>query len=218
MGLLNAKKETIKEDTKAQDLAVAYGVKRKKYAQGGVVKAEAKPTPAEAPKAPVVSITSDASPMAPKPKMQSLNRSRMVESKGSFSVRDRDVIDREERQPSMPEPAPQSQPIATDTSSDQIKESPAPQPPKAQPTMADNAEMEHASSVAAAIMSKRAAKRMADGGMVEEMDEEPSDLDSLNEDAALKENYDSEEIDDGDVVSAIRRKMKLKSTMTNSRG
>jgi hypothetical protein len=90
--------------------------------------------------------------------------------------------------------------------------------------------IEHDASIAAAIMAKR--KRMADGGMVD-LDlnamEQPNDFDELNE-AALKENYDEDmhdvsqpmdsnehgdeiDSDDHDMVSIIRRKMKLKSPM-----
>lgn len=97
----------------------------------------------------------------------------------------------------------------------------------------DEEMLDHAASIASAIMAKR---RMANGGQVdiEENNEEmPNPFDELNE-AALKENYDSDfedltqpddsnEIDDPseeaqenrlDKVSAIRRRMKKRSAIT----
>lgn len=98
-------------------------------------------------------------------------------------------------------------------------------------------ELEDEASMAAAIMSKR--RRMAEGGMVdieENNEEQPNAIDDLNEDALLKENYDSdlldleepldsdligdpremeqEDIHDEDTVSAIRRRMKSRSPIT----
>lgn len=59
----------------------------------------------------------------------------------------------------------------------------------------DEETMEHAASIAAGIMAKRAHKQfMAVGGMVdidENAEEQPNDMTSLNK-AALKENYDSD--------------------------
>lgn len=85
------------------------------------------------------------------------------------------------------------------------------------------AEQEHHASIAAAIMAKR--KMMADGGPVEENNEEqPMELNDLNE-AALKENMNSDFMDmdqpedsnmmgheeedqhDRSMISAIRRRM-----------
>ncbi len=89
----------------------------------------------------------------------------------------------------------------------------------------DDDVIEHAASVAEAIMSKR--KKMAEGGMVdmtETNEEEPNQMDELNE-AALKENYDDQldsldqeedsntqgdsiESDRHNMISAIRRKFR----------
>lgn len=88
------------------------------------------------------------------------------------------------------------------------------------------------SSIAAACMAKR--RKMAEGGMVDidsNGEEEPNGYYARNEDAVLKENYDSdmddvidpiesdehspehddEDINDADIVAAIRRKMKSRS-------
>ena len=117
-------------------------------------------------------------------------------------------------------------------------------------------EIEHAASIAAAIMSKMRRERMAEGGEVNgkdsiyaHPDEDQADLsrnaeedanmeDQSSYDALRKENYseseglealdqphdsnlhgdpredDEENIHDGDIVSAIRRKMKIKSAIT----
>lgn len=98
----------------------------------------------------------------------------------------------------------------------------------------DEEEIEHAASIAGAIMAKRrSAKMMAEGGMVDIESngmEEADPMDDMNEDA-LKENYDeelsdmdqpmdsnehSEDIDEDkhDMVSAIRAKMKMRSPIT----
>lgn len=87
-------------------------------------------------------------------------------------------------------------------------------------------------SMAQAIMRKRKEKMMAEGGMVElDNHEEPADaFDDLNEEAALKELYDDEQLsadpmdsnehsvelsdeDSHDMVSAIRRKMRMRKGM-----
>ena len=98
----------------------------------------------------------------------------------------------------------------------------------------DEEEIEHAASIAGAIMAKRrSAKMMAEGGMVDIESngmEEADPMDDMNE-ASLKENYDeelsdmdqpmdsnehSEAIDEDkhDMVSAIRAKMKMRSPIT----
>lgn len=99
-------------------------------------------------------------------------------------------------------------------------------------------EMNKFSSAAEAIMAKRKAKAMAEGGMVdddqpdleEDAMEGPADLDELNEDAAMKELYDDSqlsdqpedsnlmgdddlEMDKHDMIDAIRRKIKSKRAM-----
>ncbi len=102
--------------------------------------------------------------------------------------------------------------------------------------MMDNEEeIEHAASIAAAIMAKKR-RKMAEGGQVDIESngaEEPNAYYGRNE-AALKENYDEdmedvsqpedsnehspehdeEDVDDADIVSAIRRKMRMRSKIT----
>lgn len=100
----------------------------------------------------------------------------------------------------------------------------------------DEEELEHASSLAAAIMAKR---KFAKGGEVDldmNAEEEPNNEDDMSFEALKKENYDEadaldaadqpddsnehspehdeEDVDDKNMVSAIRRKMKHKSAMT----
>jgi hypothetical protein len=90
------------------------------------------------------------------------------------------------------------------------------------------ADDEHHDSIVAAIMAKR--HKMADGGMVDidsNAEEQPNSYYARNEDAALKENYDSDmddvsqpmdsnehsddiDSDSHDMVSQIRRKMSVK--------
>lgn len=88
-------------------------------------------------------------------------------------------------------------------------------------------EMEHAASIASAIMARREAKKMADGGMIdieENNEEEPNQFYRLNKEA-LDHNFDSDimdmeqpedsnehgddiEHDRHDRIAAIRRRMK----------
>ncbi len=99
---------------------------------------------------------------------------------------------------------------------------------------ASNDADEHYDSIADAIMRKRQAKKMADGGGVDSNDEETpamlSPFDDENAEAAMKENYgpqgqfhdqpeDSNEMGDEredetsdkhDMVSAVRKKMKMR--------
>lgn len=92
----------------------------------------------------------------------------------------------------------------------------------------DEQALEKHASIAAAIMAKR--KMMAEGGQVdidENAEEQPNSFYKQNEDAALKENYDSDmddvsqpmdsnlhgddiDSDDHDMISQIRRKMSKK--------
>lgn len=97
-------------------------------------------------------------------------------------------------------------------------------------------EIEHAASVAAAIMAKR--KMMANGGSVDlsqNADEEPNNEDQMSFNALRKENYSESEglsdldydtdmsmspehepvdVHDGNMVDKIRRKMKTKSPIS----
>jgi hypothetical protein len=89
--------------------------------------------------------------------------------------------------------------------------------------------MQHPKSIADAIMGRRKAKMMADGGEVDIEDngmEIPDEFDDMNEDATLKELYDDNQLEsqpedsnehgDGiesdlhDMISSIRKKMRLK--------
>lgn len=97
-------------------------------------------------------------------------------------------------------------------------------------------EIEHAASIAAAIMAKMK-ERYAEGGQVDlasNHEEEPNNEDQMSFNALRKENYnssnldieqledsnmrspeyDTEDINDKDIVRAIRSKMKIKSAMT----
>lgn len=91
----------------------------------------------------------------------------------------------------------------------------------------DEDEMDAPSSMAEAIMRKRKAKMMAEGGMVEDDNEESGSTpyDDMNEEAAMKELYDDDvsaqpedsnehsddiESDAYDMISEIRKKMRAK--------
>lgn len=97
-------------------------------------------------------------------------------------------------------------------------------------------EIEHAASIAAAIMAKMK-RAYAEGGEVDLMsnhEEEPNNEDQMSFEALKKENYNSsnldveqpedsntispehdpEDVDDKDIVKAIRHKMKIKSAIT----
>lgn len=95
----------------------------------------------------------------------------------------------------------------------------------------DEEHEEHHNSIAAAIMARKERKMMAEGGMVdidENNEEQPNSFYKQNEDAALKENYDSDfdsisepmdsnehgdhlsDEDAHDMISRIRSRMHMK--------
>ena len=156
----------------------------------------------------------------PKPKLQGLAEGGMVKPTGPFSVKSRKQLDDEQHQRMMEdhskinelEPMKDAEednvqhPEGLESDNDQMK-------PSEEEIMADHfAEggevespemeeaIEHAASIAAAIMSKR--KMMAEGGEVElehNAEEEPNNADEMNMDALGKENYsESEGLDELD--------------------
>jgi hypothetical protein len=250
---------------KAQSLAIALSVKdkaKKKMAQGGIVSAkeEFRPMPGNEPsmaKASPPSFVSEKRPMAPaRPKMEPLSRPKIASS-GAFKVRDMaDLMKLDHEEDHSIEDLPPEAPAEIEAEEAELEKHPMTsmgindksKPHSKNLMMAEGGEVsdemdqpeeeeaiEHAASIAAAIMAKRAAKKMmAEGGMVElDGHEDESELNDQNK-AALKENYDEgmegaddpmesnehspehaeEDVDDSDIVAAIRRKMKMKSMMT----
>lgn len=255
-GKRSMKTEESSEKSPAQSLAIALSVskKRKKMAKGGeVASTESRPSTqtkandsqmvsrnSEAKPSPSHSFATESRPMPPKgEKTTSLKHPKIMKG-GTFSTKLRDQEDHLEElaKPGSPKEQPKEE-------YDELE--PHRQGPKVHPMkmMAEGGEIEqeemlqpheeeaidHAASIAAAIMSKR--KMMADGGEVD-LDlnsmEQPNGYYEQNEDAALKENFDhmdgtgqpedsnehGHEIDSDkhDMVSMIRRRMKMKSAIT----
>lgn len=191
-----------------QALAIAYSVKRKKkkMAHGGEVKnesaiSEQRPMPEEKAAAPA--------PQMPKPSRMPLKMPKMVPT-SSFSVRMRD----QEEDPKMDQPMPESIMEHEEPEMDQPDLLAEGGMIDMDQELEDEDEMEHAASIASAIMSKR--QKLAEGGEIlshdsiysdesdmadlsRNADEDANEEDQLSFNALRKENYsESEGLEDLD--------------------
>lgn len=194
-----------------------------------------------------------------KPKMLKQKEGRIIKPTGPFSVKSRQMLDEEDDEmhsmkPKMAEGGSinhavsmdkaeedmQQEPQGLQEDDDQMKPSDEEIMSNKMPMLAEGglldeeSEIEHAASIAAAIMAKR--KRMAEGGMVDlaqNAEEEPNNEDQMSFEALKKENYsesdgldqldqpedsnlhgDDIDSDKHDMVSAIRKKMKMRSPIS----
>lgn len=253
----NIKAEMEAGKPQKQSIAIAYSVKRRAHkADGGSVKSEKRPMPDQSHND-AKEVQENSSMKAPKADKMTSQPERKQSMKGgvyalkepkimqgsTFKARRRDQMDEMERdeerdmEMSMTPAAPMEEPKA-----EMDEEHPDRQGPpvhgmkmmaeggRADAEEIDEEELEHASSLAAAIMAKR--KMMAEGGQVDlaqNAEEEPNNEDQMSFEALKKENYDEssaldelgeqasneispehdeEDVDDKSIVSKIMKKRK----------